>query len=68
MTAVLAAARVVLCAVLVLTFADAVFRAAFGPQDWRAAAWLGVMCVVVTGCVVALGWLGNRRRKEARDG
>ena len=65
MTVVLAAARVVLCAVLVLTFADAVFRAAAGPQDWRAAAWLGVMCAVVTGCVVALGWLGTRRRKEA---
>jgi hypothetical protein len=73
MTAVLAAAaRAILYglagAALVLVGVAAMLWPKFGPQGPWTVAWLGVVFVTVSGCGVALEWLGKRRRKEARDG
>jgi hypothetical protein len=66
-TSVLAAiARAVLEAVLVLAAVTSVFRAATGPQDWRAVVWLAVMCVTITGA--GLGVHALHPRKGGGDG
>jgi hypothetical protein len=66
-SAVLAAiARAVLEAVLVLAAVTSVFRAATGPQDWRAVVWLAVMFVTITGA--GLGVHALHPRKGDGDG
>jgi len=66
-TAVLAAARAVLYAVLgtalVLAAVAAMLWPAYGPQGLWTVAWLGVTAVTVAGCGVALEWPGKRRRE-----
>ena len=54
MTAVRAAARAVLEAVLVLAAVAAVFRAATSGPGFAAVAWLAVMVVTITGAVLGV--------------
>jgi len=70
-TAVLAAARAVLYAVLgtalVLAAVAAMLWPAYGPQGLWTVAWLGVTAVTVAGSGAALEWLGKRRREGNDD-
>jgi hypothetical protein len=65
-TAVLAVARVVVDAVLVLAAIAAVLSAAARPQGFWTVFWLAAMFVMVTGAVVGVAALQQREQRGDR--